>query len=82
MKTLEETRDMFSIYQVNCRQEKTSQAGIGQEEQPRDSQKLKDYKYILGDIQFKDMSKQVNTCALLLFGLFNRLIASKRKRMD
>jgi hypothetical protein len=50
MKTLEEVRDMFSVYQVDHRQEKTSQAGIGQEEQPGDSQKLEDYKHILGDM--------------------------------
>jgi hypothetical protein len=37
MKALEEARDMFSTYQVNCGQEKTSQADIGQEEQPGDS---------------------------------------------
>jgi hypothetical protein len=82
IKVLEEARDMFSTYQVDRRQEKTSQAGIGQEEQPGDSQKLEDYERILGDMQFEDMSKQVNTRAPLLFGLLNGLMAPKRERMD
>jgi hypothetical protein len=81
MKVLEEAGDMFSAYQVDRGQEKTSQAGIG-EEQPGDNQKLEDYERILGDMQFEDMSKQVNTRAPLLFGLLNGLMAPKRERMD
>ncbi|KAH8585508.1 hypothetical protein B0O99DRAFT_603245 [Bisporella sp. PMI_857] len=38
MKALEAAGDMFSAYQVDRRQEKTSQAGMGQKGQPGDSQ--------------------------------------------
>jgi hypothetical protein len=82
MKALEEAGDMFSAYQVDRGQEKTSQAGIGQEEQPGDGQKLEDYECILGDMQFEDMSKQVNTRAPLLFGLLNGLMGPKIERKD
>ena len=82
MKALEEAGDMFSAYQVDRGQEKTSQDGIRQEERPGDGQKLEDYECILGDMQFEDMSKQVNTRAPLLFGLLNGLMGPKIKRQD
>ncbi|PVH68576.1 hypothetical protein DL98DRAFT_212581 [Cadophora sp. DSE1049] len=82
MKALEEAGDMFSAYQVDRGQEKTSQDGIRQEERPGDGQKLEDYECILGDMQFEDMSKQVNTRAPLLFGLLNSLMGPKIKRQD
>jgi hypothetical protein len=81
MKALEEAGDMFSAYQVDHGQEKT-QAGIGQEEQLGDGQKFEDYERILGDMQFEDMSEQVNARAPLLFGLLNGLMAPKRERAD
>src|SRR5258706_5824922 len=81
MKALEEAGDMFSAYQVDRGQEKT-QASIGQEEQPGDGQKFEDYGRILGDMQFEDMSEQVNARAPLLFGLLNGLMAPKRERTD
>lgn len=82
MKALEEAGDMFSAYQVDRGQEKTSQVGNGQEEHPGDGQKLEDYECILGDMQFDDMSKQVNTRAPMLFGLLNSLMAPKKQRQD
>jgi hypothetical protein len=90
MRALEEAGDMFSAYQVNNGQEKTSQVRAEQEEQvrteqeeqPGDGEKLEDYERILGDMQFEDMSKQVNTRAPLLFGLLNGLMEPKIKRQD
>jgi hypothetical protein len=82
MEALEQARDMFSAYQVDCEQEKALQARIRQKEQATDGQKLEDYKCILGDMQFKDMSKQVNACAPLLFGLLSGLMGPKIERKD
>jgi hypothetical protein len=82
MKSLEEAGDMFSAYHVDRGQEQSSQASIGPEEQPRDNQKLEDYESIFGNMQFEDMSKQVNTRAPLLFGLLNGLMAPKIERKD
>ncbi|KAG9249180.1 hypothetical protein BJ878DRAFT_537606 [Calycina marina] len=73
---------MFSAYQVDCGQEKTSQGDMRQEERPGDGQKLEDYECVLGDMQFEDMPKQVNTRAPLLFGLLNGLMWPAIKRQD
>jgi hypothetical protein len=82
MKALEAAGDMFSAYQVDRRQEKTSQAGIGQEGQPGDGQKLEDYECILGDMQFGQMHEEVNVRAPMLCGLLNGLMAPKMERKD
>jgi hypothetical protein len=82
MKALEEAGDTFGAYQVDRGQEKTSPASIGQEEQPGDSQKLEDYKVVLGDMQFGQMFEEVNTRAPMLFGLLDGLIAPKTERKD
>ncbi|KAF1808324.1 hypothetical protein P152DRAFT_498082, partial [Eremomyces bilateralis CBS 781.70] len=51
MKELEEAGDMFSAYQVDRVQEKTSPAGVGREKQS-EGQKVEDYERILGNMQF------------------------------
>jgi hypothetical protein len=82
MKTLEEAGDMFGAYQVDHPQEKSSQAGTGREEQPEDDQNLEDYERILDDMKFRQMYEQVHTCAPLLSGLLDGLMAPKRERKD
>lgn len=37
-------------YRVDHGQQETAQAGLGQDEQPGESQKLEDYEVILGDM--------------------------------
>jgi hypothetical protein len=57
-------------------------AGLRQEEQTKGGQKLKDYKVILGDIQFRQMCKEANTRAPMIVKLLSELIAPKTKRKD
>ena len=82
MKALEEAGDMFSAYQVDRGQERTSQVGNVQEEQPGDGQKLEEYEVVLGDMPFGQMFEEVNTRAPMLFGLLNSLMAPKTQRKD
>ena len=72
------TEDFFFL---NHGQEKASLAEIGQEQTGGD-QKLEDYDRIFGDMQFGNMSEQVNTRAPLLFELLNGLMAPKIERKD
>ncbi|KAF1809280.1 hypothetical protein P152DRAFT_461699 [Eremomyces bilateralis CBS 781.70] len=81
MKELEEAGDMFSAYQVDRVQEKTSPAGVGREKQS-EGQKVEDYERILGNMQFGQMYEQVKTRAPLLCGLLNGLMAPKTERKD
>jgi hypothetical protein len=82
MKALEEAGEMFSAYQFDRVQEKSSQADTGLEEQPGDAQKLEDYERVLGGMQFGQMYEQVHTRALLLCGLLDGLMAPTRERKD
>lgn len=81
MKALEEAGGMFSAYQVDHVQEKTSPAGVGREKQS-EGQKVEDYERILADMQFEQMYEQVNTRAPRLCGLLNSLLAPKTERKD
>jgi hypothetical protein len=82
MKALEEAGEMFSAYRVDDGQQETAQTGLGQEEQPVDSQNLEDYEVILGDMQFGQMCEEVNKRAPMLGGLLSGLMAPKTERKD
>ena len=82
IKVLEEAGEMFSTYQVDCRQPETAQAGLGQDEQPGESQSLEDYEVLLRDIQFGQIYKEVNTRAPILHRLLSGLMAPKIERKD
>ncbi|KAH6985217.1 hypothetical protein EDB80DRAFT_823041 [Ilyonectria destructans] len=82
MKELEETGGMFSAYQVDHQPEKSSEAGIGREEQSEGGRKPEDYERILSDMQFGQMYEQVQTRAPLLCGLLKGLMAPKMERKD
>ncbi len=82
MKALEEAGEMFSAYRVDRGQPETAQAGLGQDEQPGESQSLEDYEVLLGDMQFGQMCEEVNTRAPMLHGLLGGLMAPKTERKD
>jgi hypothetical protein len=82
MKALEEAGEMFSAYRVDDGQQETAQTGLGQEEQPVNSQNLEDYEVILGDMQFGQMCEEVNKRAPMLGGLLSGLMAPKMERKD
>ncbi len=69
-------------YRVDRGQPEVAQAGLGQDEQLGESQKLEDYEVILGGMQFEQMCEEVNTRAPMLHGLLGGLMAPKTERKD
>jgi hypothetical protein len=70
MKALEEAGEMFGGYKVDSDQDSPASAGV------------EDYEAILGDMQFEQMFKEVETRAPMLFGLLTGLMAPKVVRND
>ncbi|KIN06753.1 hypothetical protein OIDMADRAFT_46684 [Oidiodendron maius Zn] len=69
IKALEVAREMCSAYRVDHGQQEAARTGPEQEDQPRESRKLEDYKVILGAVQFGRMCEEVNTRAPMLHEL-------------
>lgn len=83
MKALEEAGEMFGGYKVNSNQDSSGKASDGQVALTRGGGGgVEDYEAILGDMQFEQMFKEVETRAPMLFGLLTGLMAPKVVRKD
>jgi hypothetical protein len=82
MKALEEAGEMFGGYKVNSDQDSPTDAKEDQVALTRDGVSVEDYEAVLGDMQFEQMFREVETRAPMLFGLLIGLMAPKVVRKD